>query len=89
MTKPWLDWLGWCSGLVVLGGLLLAAPAEVQRRTIPTPAVRERLGGLVACVVPAGTDDPSSSATTRSETSVSDCESSVSDRLYAPRMTAC
>src|SRR5215831_5852355 len=46
-------------------------------------------GGLVTCVLPAGTDDPSWLATNGSETSASDCESSVSDRLYASRMTAC
>jgi hypothetical protein len=78
----WLACVGIFSGILVLA-------ARSSSWTVGDSPLAGRLGALVTCVLPAGTDDPSSSATTGSETSDPDCESPALDRLHAPRMTAC
>ena len=84
MTKQWLDRLVWSSGLVVLGGIvLLAAPAEVHRWTIPAPAVTERLGALVDCVLPATADHPATPPASDSGPAAPDCDGTTSDWAHS------
>jgi len=88
VTKLGIGQIWWLSGLGILFGILVFA-AHSSPWTVGDLPLAGRLGALVTCVLPAGTDDPSSLATTGSETSVPDCESPALDRLYAPRLTAC
>jgi hypothetical protein len=78
----------WLACIGILFGILVLA-AQSSPWAVGDLTLAGRLGALVTCVLPAGTDDPSSSATTGSEASGLDCESPTLDRLHAPRMTPC
>ncbi len=85
MTRRWVGRIWWLACVGILFGILVLAE---HNSPSTDSALAGRLGALVTCVLPAGTDDPPSSATT-GETSAPDCESPALDRLHAPRMTAC
>ncbi len=87
MTRLWVGRIWWLACVGILFGILVLAEHN-SPWTVGDSALAGRLGALVTCVRPAGSDDPSSSATT-GETSAPDCDSPALDRLHAPRMTAC
>jgi hypothetical protein len=88
VTRLWIGGIWWLACIGILFGILVLA-AQSSPWAVGDLTLAGRLGALVTCVLPAETDDPLSSATNGSETSASDCESPASDRLHAPRMTAC
>jgi len=88
LTRLWIGRIWWLACIGILFGILVLA-AQSPPWTGGDSPLAGRLGALVTCVLPAGTDDPSSSATNGSEMSPPDCESPALDRLHAPRMTAC
>jgi hypothetical protein len=88
VTRLWIGRIWWLACVGILFGILVLA-AQSSPWTVGDLPLAGRLSALVTCVLPVGTDDPLSSATTGSELSAPDCESPASDRFYAPRMTAC